>query len=68
MRSIKLDVLDDDRFMVSFERPGRIEVSYDDSGHLVAHVYEGADVDLEQEPLGGYDSSVENESWKSGTR
>lgn len=49
---------DRQHFMVSFDRPGRIEVSVTKSGRVIAHVYEGAEVSMEQEPLGAFDGTM----------
>lgn len=68
MKKIRLNVipddLNDDHFSVHFEKPGRIEITVVD-GLVLAHVYEGAENNLDQEPIGGYDSSIgENNSWE----
>lgn len=53
---IKLDVINDDKqhFLVTFERPGRMELSVH-AGTVVAHVYDGTEIDPEQEPLFAFD-------------
>ncbi len=57
--SIKMDVINDEaqHFTVVFDRPGRIEVLVVD-GKVIAHVYEGAEIDTDQEPLGVYDATL----------
>ena len=63
---IKLSVLNDraQHFLVTFNRPGRIEVTMVD-GAIVAHVYEGAAIDAEQDPLGAYDGTGANRNWNA---
>lgn len=63
---------DADHFVVSFDRPGRIEVSLFQTPdgvrpEIIAHVYEGAEVDPEQSPLFVYDGS-ERADMRSVTR
>jgi hypothetical protein len=42
---------------VTFERPGRVEFFVAD-GKLHAHIYDGSDVDLDQDPLFAYDGTL----------
>jgi len=64
---IGLDVIAANHFVVGFGRPGRIEVTVQPGGGVVATVYEYADAEPESEPIGGYDTVMleaeENESW-----
>lgn len=63
---IKLEVLNDDKqhFCVFFEHPGRIEIALAPGGKIVAHVYRGAKVNPDQQPLGMYDGTIEeNVGW-----
>ena len=55
---IALEVVreDADHFVLTFDRPGRVEVSLL-GGRVVAHVYEGAEVDQEQDVLFAYDGT-----------
>jgi hypothetical protein len=56
---------DCEQFLVSFKRPGRIEVTMID-GQLTVYVWDGTAIDLDQEPLGGFDSSIEmNVNWSA---
>lgn len=56
-----------DHFVVAFNRPGRIEISllppemYGDRSVVLAHVYEGAENDPDQEPLFAYDGGSRDE-------
>lgn len=62
---IALKVIDDAKqhFVAQFARPGRIEIVLV-NGRVIAHIYEGADTDKEQEPLGMYDGTqVHNTDW-----
>lgn len=64
--AIVMKVLDTERqqFLVQFEHPGRIEVSKSKSGDIFAHIYEGAEVDMEQEPVGAFDGTLtSNTGW-----
>jgi hypothetical protein len=47
----------DNAAVIAFARPGRVEVFVVD-GVLHAHVYEGALIDLDQEPLFAYDGTL----------
>jgi hypothetical protein len=66
---IILRVLDAERDQLSihFSRPGRVEIDFDDKrGGLQIHVYEGANIDSEQEPLGVYDGTLDtNIGWSA---
>ena len=48
-----------DHFLLTFDGPGRVEVALVGGNkperRIIAHVYEGADVDPEQEVLFAYD-------------
>ncbi len=62
---MKMTVVDsnEDHFIVAFDSPGRIEISLV-NGRIMAHVYKGEDIDLEQSPVGAYDGTLEyNEDW-----
>ena len=69
---IKMEVINDENqhFILTFDRPGRVEVSVVD-GKVIAHVYDGAVIDESQEPLGGFDATLigpfgtGNKSWES---
>ena len=37
--------------LFSFARPGRVEIATGPDGSLIAHVYEGAAIDLDQSPI-----------------
>ena len=62
-KQIKLSVIDEkaQHLAVSFARAGRVEVSViargPDKGRLMVHVYDGAEVDEDQEPLGCFDGT-----------
>ena len=43
-----------DSVLLTFRRPGHVEVVVQD-GRLLLHVYEGAEVDMEQPPLMAYE-------------
>lgn len=52
-----------DHFLLSFDRPGRVEVSVSATGKVLAHVYDGAEIDMEQDVLFAYDANEgDNES------
>ena len=57
---IRLRVIDNTthHFSLTFGRPGRTEVSVI-IGMPIVHVYEGAEVDTEQDPLFCYDGTLE---------
>jgi hypothetical protein len=52
------------QFMVSADEPMRVEVLVGKNGMVIAHVYKGDKVDMEQSPVGAYDSTVEHENWE----
>lgn len=54
---IKITEVADDHIIVQFARPGRIEITAN-KGRLIAHVYEGATIIHDQQPLITYDSSI----------
>lgn len=58
--SIKMEVTKSG-FVLSFDRPGRVEVTVANPlarTDLVAHVYDGSVTDMEQDPLFAYDGSI----------
>lgn len=57
---IRLEVIDNDEqnFILFADEPMRVEVSVSKSGEVLADVYQGVDVDMEQEPLGCYDGNI----------
>ena len=58
---IKLNVINDKHFIFQSNEPCRIEVSnYNNT--LIAHFYKGMKINHKQEPLGAFDSSIENKS------
>ena len=66
---IRLDVIADGHFAISGNEPFRIEV-LDTSAKpectlkgIIAYVYAGAEEDPDDDPIGGYDSFEESESW-----
>lgn len=66
--AVRLDIVDDLHFIMFFDRPGRVEVSAHGSDKdvtLIAHVYDGVTVDMEQEPLAAFDSTVGSQPWLS---
>lgn len=67
---LRVDQTEPNHFTVSFARPGRIEVRLSrEPGRratLVAHVYDGTAIDIDQEPLGAYDGSLDEiEDWSA---
>jgi hypothetical protein len=71
---VKLEVIDTpnnknkstkDHFLISADEPMRVEVMVGRDGSVVATVYKGHKIDMEQEPLGSYDSNVgPNDDWQ----
>lgn len=64
---IKMKVINDEKqhFVIELHRPGRVEVTVN-NGKVLAHVYEGAETNLEQELLGVYDGTLlYNKDWES---
>ena len=69
---IRLEVVDNDRqhFVIFADEPMRVEVSVDKDGLVLADVYQGVEIDMEQEPLGCYDGNnntgdTPNTSWNA---
>jgi hypothetical protein len=53
-----------DHFIVRGDEPWRIEIIHR-AGTVSAHIYRGAETDIEQEPLGCYDGTLpENTDWR----
>jgi hypothetical protein len=65
---IKLEVIDDEaqHFLLSADEPVRVEV-LPVKGRIVAHVYPGDAVDVEQEPIGAYDGTIDNYTWEASS-
>ena len=56
--------LGEKHFIVESTMPVRIEVSATDDGDLIAHVYRYEDKsDEDTDPIGAFDSTIENHSW-----
>lgn len=55
---IKLDVVDRKRFVVRGTQPFRVEAAIVKDGVLIAHVYEGEETDMDQEPVGAFDGTL----------
>ena len=60
MKHIKLEIVNTaaNHFIGYFGRPGRIELSTVD-GRVIAHFYEGTEIDMEQEPLFCFDGTLD---------
>jgi len=51
-------------FIIESTMPVRIEVSVTDDGELITHVYRYEDEpDEDLDPIGAFDSTIENQSW-----
>ena len=64
--SIDFRVIDneDDRFSVHANEPITVEVTLNEGGRIIAHVYRGDSPDADAEPVGGYDGSYsDNSDW-----
>lgn len=61
---IRLQVIDDEQqhFLLTADEPMRVEV-LPVNGKIIAHIYTGTEVDMEQSPVGAYDGTVDNEDW-----
>jgi hypothetical protein len=70
-QAIRMEVINNrtDHFVLYFERPGRVEVSLiahpsGEGRNVIAHVYDGTTVDVNQETLGAFDGTIEsNVGW-----
>lgn len=49
--------------VISFDRPGRVEVVGLAGGGFILHVYEGTDASVFDEPIGAYDTTIQNQEW-----
>lgn len=50
--------------VIKTNEPACITVTLTDKGHLLVYAYEGDNPDEYQDPIGCYDSFVENEAWE----
>ena len=60
---IKMEVVNNEHFILSTDEKSRIEVSIE-NGKLIAHVYKGFKYNEDQEPIGAFDGHISNHSWQ----
>jgi hypothetical protein len=65
---IKMEVINEDRqqFLVAANEPMRVEVLVTEDGKVIAHVYTGAEVDMDQKPIGAFDGTVPSDDGDGG--
>lgn len=62
--TIKLQPIGEKHFILDASVPVRIEVSVTDDNELIAHAYRLEEAGEDAEPIGAFDSTINNKEWE----